>query len=336
MREIIELIVPIKTFCMEQVYAKMIKEARSKEISMLRSSLYLRATTTTLNLLLKISIFICIVCALNMDNRFTASSVYVVVSYYGMLFTSMIQLWPLLVSHAKEAFITIEKIKELLLLNIMIQSALNESDKNEIRVENDSEKLLMTENFIKTNRFDSENSEIKSISLRNVVNEELKCDYLEFKEEKRFGVVGDATKFFELILNGIKCKSAEININASISYASKAPWIFPGSIRENIVFTEKFNAQKYSQVLKICALAREIETLPANDETFIDDVHINDSIKARINLARCVYRDADIYLIDNCFTMIAANDRDLSKDIFKAVIKNFLKVAINFPVSFSS
>lgn len=314
---------------MEQVYAKMVKEARSQEIDMMRSSMYLRATTTILNLILKFTIFICIVSALNMDNRFTASSVYVIISYYSMLFTSMLQFWPLLVTHASETFVAVERIRELLLLNYIIdnnntrRSSLSANDKNEISDEN-LKKLLMLENSIKAQRFVNDNCEIRGVTLRNVVSKELKCDYVELMEGKCYGVVAkenSSAELFDLILGEIECDSGTICINGSISFAPRNPWIFSGCIRENIVFTEQFDAQRYSQVLQVCALAKEIERLPANDETFIDDVCINDSIKARINLARCVYRDADIYLIDNCFASI-----NEAKDIFKGIFKNFLKV----------
>lgn len=331
MSEIIKQIESIKTFCMEQVYAKTVKDSRSKEIDMLRSSLYLRATVNTMSLLLKFSIFVCIVSALNIDNHFTARSAYVIISYYSMLFTSMLQLWPLLVTHAKEAFCVVERIEELLLLstdsntiNDNSRLALSLSDKSEI-CEN-SEKLLMSEDVCKMKRIVNENFEIKSISLRGCVarKEELRCDYVEVIEGKSYGIVGEeATKFLEVILGEIDCDSGEIILNGTLSYVGHNPWIFSGCIRDNIIFTEIFSSERYSQVLQICALDSEIETLPTGDDTFIDSACINDSFKARINLARCIYRNADIYLIDECFKAI--RDDKMGRSIFSAV-KEFLKV----------
>lgn len=331
MSEIIKHIESIKTFCMEQVYAKMVKDSRSKEINMLRSSLYLRATVNSMSLLLKFSIFICIVSALNMDNRFTASSAYVIISYYSMLFTSMLQFWPLLVTHAREAFSVVERIQKLLLhsdcntINDNSRLTLNAADKNEI-CEN-SEKLLMSEDVVKMKRIVNENFEIKNVSLQCCVvrKEEFRCDYVELQEGKSYGVVGrNSTKLLELILGEIEYDSGEIIVNGSLSYVGLNPWIFSGCIRDNIIFTETFNSERYSQVLKICALDKEIETLPTGDDTFIDSTCINDSFRARINLARCIYRNADIYLIDDCLSMI--RDDKMCKNIFKAILDDFLKV----------
>lgn len=331
MSEIIKQIESIKTFCMEQVYAKMVKDSRTKEINMLCNSLYLRASVNITSLLLKLAIFLCIISALNLDNRFTASSAYVIISYYSMLFTSMIQFWPLLVTNAKEAFGVVEKIQNLLLIstesntiNDNSRLALNVSDKSEI-YEN-SEKLLMSEDVVKVKRIVNENFEIKNILLRSCVTseEKLRCDYVELMEGKSYGIVGEkASKFLEVILGEIDCDSGEIIVNGSLSYVGLNPWIFSGCIRDNIIFTEVFNSERYSQVLKICALDKEIETLPTGDDTFIDSACISDSFKVKLNLARCIYRNADIYIIDDCFRMIC--DDKIGKFIFEGV-KSFLEV----------
>lgn len=331
MSEIIKHIESIKTFCMEQVYAKIVKDSRSKEINMLRSSLYLRAAVNITNILLKFSIFICIVTALNLDKRFSASSAYVIISYYSMLFTSMLQFWPPIVTHAKEAKCVVEKIEELLLLptdsntiNDNLGLALSMSDKSEI-CEN-SEKLLMSDDVCKVKRIVNENFEIKNVSLRSCVacEEKLRCDYVEIVDGKSYGIVGEkAAKFLEVILGEINCDTGEIILNGNLSYVGHYPWIFSGCIRDNIIFTEIFNSERYSQVLKICALESEIETLPTSDDTFIDSAFINESFKAKINLARCIYRNADIYLVDECFKAI--KDDKMAISIFRDV-KTFLKV----------
>jgi hypothetical protein len=251
-----------------------------------------------------------------------------------MLFTSMLQFWPLLVTHAKEAFRVVEKIEDLLLvptdsseIDDYARLALNLSDKNEI-CEN-SEKLLMSEDVCKAKRIVNENCEIKSISLRNCVarKEELRCDYVEIIEGKSYGIVGEkASKFLEVILGEIDCDSGEIILNGSLSYAGKNPWIFSGCIRDNIIFTEIFDSERYLQVLKICAIDKEIETLPTGDDTFIDSACINDSFKARINLARCIYRNADIYLVDECFKTI--RDDKMGWSIFRG-LRSFLEVIMS-------
>ena len=332
MAEILNNIVSIKSFCMEKYYAKLVNASRMKEINMLRSSLYLRATVNSMSLLLKFSIFLCLVGALNTDNHLTASSAYVIISYYSMLFASMLQFWPLLVTHAKEAFCVVEKIQQLLLhptdsnkINDNFRLTLKTSDKKSEICESISEEMLMSEN-VKMIRIMNEKFENANISLRNCVinKEELRCDFLDL-DTKCYGVVGEnGTKFIKLILGEIEFDSGEIFVNGSLSYVGRKPWIFSGNIRDNIIFTEVFDEERYSRVLKACALDEEIEKLPIGDETFLDDSIVNDSFKARISIARCIYRNAAIYFMDDCFEMMRNNS--MRKNIFRSVLKEFMKV----------
>lgn len=312
---------------MEQLYAVMIKDIRNKEIDMVRGSLYLRATSISIHIILKLSIFVCIVSVLNMNNHLNASNVYVIISYYTMLFTSMLQFWPLLVTHAKEAYESINKIQNLLLDNENMKMT---STKVELSTTNET--LLMTENDIKrekTRRSINEGSEIKSISIRNITltKDNLTCDCIEINEAKCYAIIGDSTSslsssFLQLLLGEMEVDYGEIEINGCISYASKHAWIFPGSIRENITFTEKFDNDRYMTILKMTQIDKEVEALPIGDDTFIDELNSYAVLRDKINIARCIYRHADIYLFDDCFCNFKDNTRStMCSDIFKKLLK---------------
>jgi ABC-type multidrug transport system fused ATPase/permease subunit len=329
MSEIIKQIENIKTFCMEQLYAMMIKDKRNKEIDMVRGSLYLRATSISLNFILKLSIFVCIVSVLNMNGYLTTSKVYVIILYYNMLFTSMLQFWPLLATHAREAYNAVIKIENLLLdasfnKKIIIDDEIKENS-------NITETLLMKDNINeKIKRTVNENSEIKGISINNITfsKDNLKCDCIEINEAKCYAIIENLTSsssssssFLKLLLGEMEQDYGEIEINGSMSCVSKDMWIFPGSIRENIIFTESFNADRYKDVLKLTQIDKEIKALPIGDDTFIEEFSANELFKIKINIARCIYRDADIYLFDKCFENI------LNEVSYKEIIKTFLKVA---------
>lgn len=318
MSNIIKRIEDIKVFCMEQVYAMMIKDRRNREIDMMRGSLYLRATSISLHFVLKLSIFVGIVSVLNMNKYLSANSVYVIISYYTMLFTSMLQFWPHLVMHANDSYKAVKKIQNLLI----------EDDTTVEKQKRKGSKEVLLKEQEKSLRVINEVSEIKSISIRDiqVTNETLKCDNIEINEQKCYVIIGDSTLpsfFIQLLLGEAEMKNGKIEINGSISYATQNGWIFPGSIRENIVFTEKFDNDRYMNILKMTQIDKDIETLPIGDDTFVDEFSANEIFKARINLARCIYRESDIYLLDNCFEKF--ND-ETSRSLFKDIAKNFLKV----------
>lgn len=59
--------------------------------------------------------------------------------------------------------------------------------------------------------------------------------------------------------------------SCSMSYASQEPWVFPNTIRQNICFGQKCDQKLYNEIMKLCALAEDIEMLPDGDLTVIGD-----------------------------------------------------------------
>lgn len=77
------------------------------------------------------------------------------------------------------------------------------------------------------------------------------------------------------------------------------PWVINQTLRENILFGEEYNEERYYQTLESCALLPDLDMLPAGDKTEIGEKGINLSggQKARIALARACYRDSDVYML---------------------------------------
>lgn len=90
------------------------------------------------------------------------------------------------------------------------------------------------------------------------------------------------------------------------------------------MFNQPLDLNRYQKVIEACQLTRDLEILPAGDNTEIGEKGINLSggQKARIGLARSVYQDQDILLFDD---PISALDSHVKKDIFHQVFQGFLK-----------
>ena len=352
MNEIIQGIQVIKFFAWEQPFAKTIKEIRSREINGVRGSLYLRAIIYSFNFISKLSIFICLISYLYLGNIFTASSIFIVTSYFNLLYTSMLQFWPMAVTHVCEGFISIRRIQTFLSYNdtkpvmpTVTNKQSHDDEKDKIDENNDEnnveEKLLMEIKAATTKistvpkRILNQNLERKGIFMRNASatwsddKQGLNCDYLELSEQKLYGIVGQVgagkSTLLHVILGELELDSGEIEINGTVSYSSQDPWIFEGTIRQNILFIEKFDEDRYGNVIKVCSLERDLELFTNGDETFVGErgSTLSGGQKARINLARCLYRNTDIYLLDD---PLSAVDVKVGKFIYENAIKKFLKV----------
>lgn len=138
------------------------------------------------------------------------------------------------------------------------------------------------------------------------------------------GPVGSGkSTILHTILRELEIDKGELNVNGIISYSAQEPWLFEATIRQNILFTEQYNEIRYKQVLRICALERDLKLLPYADYTIIGErgCSLSGGQRARIHLARAIYRKADIYLLDD---PLSAVDTLVGKHIFDNCIKDFL------------
>ena len=117
---------------------------------------------------------------------------------------------------------------------------------------------------------------------------------------------------------------APVSLSGSVSYVEQQHWIQNATVRDNILFGSEFDARKYARVVKGCQLTHDLSILPAGDLTEIGEKGINLSggQKARLSLARAVYKMPDILLLDD---PISALDAHVRKMIFKKVFCDILK-----------
>jgi ATP-binding cassette subfamily C (CFTR/MRP) protein 4 len=84
--------------------------------------------------------------------------------------------------------------------------------------------------------------------------------------------------------------SGTVSNGGTISYASQEPWLFVGTVRQNILFGQPFEAEKYKEVVRICALQKDFEMFRHGDRTLVGEkgISLSGGQRARINLARYV------------------------------------------------
>ncbi|MFH4976944.1 hypothetical protein AB6A40_003653 [Gnathostoma spinigerum] len=126
------------------------------------------------------------------------------------------------------------------------------------------------------------------------------------------------------ILRETRKTSGHLKVKGTVAFASQDAWIFSGTIRENILFGLPFDKKKYADTIRVCALKKDFSQLPYGDRSYVGDrgQSLSGGQKARISLARAVYRDADIYLLDD---PLSAVDAAVGRYLFEKCVAEHLK-----------
>ncbi|XP_049301233.1 uncharacterized protein LOC125774907 [Anopheles funestus] len=138
------------------------------------------------------------------------------------------------------------------------------------------------------------------------------------------GPVGSGkSTLLQVILGELELDDGRVEIHGTVSYAPQEPWLFGGSVRNNILFTEEYDERRYLRVVRVCALEKDFELFPHGDQTIVGErgISLSGGQKARVNLARAIYRRADIYLLDD---PLSAVDTHVGKHIYELCIRDFL------------
>ena len=85
-----------------------------------------------------------------------------------------------------------------------------------------------------------------------------------------------------------------------VSYAAQESWLLSETLKDNILFAEPYEEERYKAVLEACALEADLELLDDGDETEIGEkgVTLSGGQKARVTLARAVYSPTEVVLLD--------------------------------------
>jgi ABC-type multidrug transport system fused ATPase/permease subunit len=117
--------------------------------------------------------------------------------------------------------------------------------------------------------------------------------------------------------------TCSIRKDIKIAYCSQIPWIIQGTIEENILFGSTLRKEWLKRVISVCQLDRDVASFPAGLSTLIGErgVLLSGGQRARLQLARAVYADADLYILDD---PLSACDAIVGKSLFRGCIKDFL------------
>ncbi|CAG9860600.1 unnamed protein product [Phyllotreta striolata] len=323
MNEIIQSIQVIKMYAWEKPFAGMIKKLRQKELKVLKQTSYIRGLIMSFIMFTSRSaIFLTVVTYILIGEHITAEKVFLIISYYQILRQTMTVYFPQGVAMVAEGFVSISRIEEF-----MKTEETNVGDPSPI----DRYWQIKPKKYPKRPMQSAQRGDayIQIIHGHSKYGDILCLEdlNLEFKPGQTVAVVGPVgagkSCLLHLIMGELPLFSGKLNLRGVVSYASQEPWLFVGSVRQNILFGRRFDYHRYREVIKVCALTRDFSILPFGDRTIVGErgVSLSGGQRARVNLARCVYKEADIYLLDD---PLSAVDIQVGQQLFEACIKRYL------------
>ncbi|XP_076004891.1 ATP-binding cassette sub-family C member 4-like isoform X3 [Genypterus blacodes] len=310
MNEVVSGVRIIKMYAWEKPFAALVSEVRRKEISKIMMSSYLRGLNmASFFCASKIIVFVTFTVYVLLGNTISASRVFVTVSLYSAVQLTVTLFFPAAIEKLFETRVSVQRIQEFLMLDEVTNSGsvLPQEEKKDVSVE--IKDLICYWD-----------KSLDAPSLQNIS--------LSLKSPQLLAVIGPVgagkSSLLSSILGELPLEKGVLNVKGQLTYASQQPWVFPGTIRSNILFGKEMNPQKYENVLRACALKRDMELLPDGDLTLIGDrgATLSGGQKARLNLARAVYQDADIYLLDD---PLSAVDAEVGRHLFERCICGLLK-----------
>ncbi|CAJ1086991.1 LOW QUALITY PROTEIN: multidrug resistance-associated protein 4-like [Xyrichtys novacula] len=318
MNEVVSGIRIIKMYAWEKPFSALVTEVRRKEISQILKSSYLRGLNmATFFASSKVIVFSTFTVYVLLGNTITASVVFVTVSLYGTIKLTVTLFFPLAVEKLSETVVSICRIKTFLLLEEVKRRNL------ELPLEEKKEAFVEIEKL--TCYWDKS---LDAPSLQNVS--------ITLKSHQLLTIIGPVgagkSSLLSAILGELQADTGTLKVRGRLTYAAQQPWVFPGTIRSNILFGKELNQKKYERVIDACALKKDMELLPDGDLTLIGDrgATLSGGQKARVNLARAVYQDADIYLLDD---PLSAVDAEVGKHLYEKCICGLLKNKIRIVVT---
>lgn len=306
MNEVLDGIKVLKLYAWEPSFEQQISDIRSEEVKNLKKMSYLGAVQTFIfnstPFFVALASFMSFVLS-SPQNILDAEIAFVSISYFNIIRRPLNQL-PNLVTQIISAQVSLERLNRYLNASELHPNSVTHFDDNDgIAISIKDGNLTWDE-------------ELEPV---------LQDINLDIKRGDLIAVVGQVGSGKSSLLSSMigELEKAEINtminVVGKVSYVPQQAWMQNSTLQYNITFGRQYNERLYERVLEACALKPDLEMLPKKDKTEIGEKGINLSggQKQRVAMARAVYNNGDVYLLDD---PLSAVDAHVGQHIFEHVI----------------
>ncbi|KAJ5294250.1 hypothetical protein N7508_009071 [Penicillium antarcticum] len=340
-QEILQAVRFVKYFGWESSFLGRLKELRGREIRSIQTLLALR------NLILCVSMSIPTFASMlafityalsnhNLDPAPIFSSL--------ALFNSLrlpLNMLPMIIGQVTDAWTALNRIQEFLLAEEQKED-IEVDDKMENAIE--IERASFTWERLPTDEKDAEKAEKaqkaekKSPSPKNPQGEftveklsepfKLKDMTIEVGRNELLAVIGTVgcgkSSLLSALAGDMRVTDGTVRLSTTRAFCPQYAWIQNTSVRNNILFGKEYDETWYEQVVDACALTPDLEILPNGDQTEIGErgITVSGGQKQRLNIARAIYFNAEMVLMDD---PLSAVDAHVGRHIMDKAICGLLK-----------
>lgn len=338
MNELLNAIRVIKMYAWEKPFSQLVDKVRLREIKLLRLQAIFQGLLIGLFFVTgKIIVLCALVAYFLVGGSISAEMVFVVSAMFNTVRLTLTLFLPFAIQFYAEYKVTTTRIEKFLVLaehsenehgNALQDRNANGPSKDDIlsaiaetKIDNPDIGIHMM-NF--SAKWGDETAVLKDINL-------------DVKPGQLVMIVGPVGAGKSSILHSL-CGEAQsisgtLTINGRMVYVPQEPWIFSASVRQNILFgRQSYEVERYEKALTVSQLNQDISGFPHGDATVVGDkgAALSGGQKARINLARAIYYDADIYLLDD---PLSAVDASVGRLLFEKCVMEHLSSKIRILVT---
>ncbi|XP_072203490.1 multidrug resistance-associated protein 1-like isoform X2 [Excalfactoria chinensis] len=293
----------LKLYAWEPSYQRKVMDIREREVDVLKSSGYLTTysmlTLTCIPFMVSMAMF-GVYFYLDKENVLTAAKVFTSISLFNILRLPLFDL-PSVISAVAQTKVSLSRLEDFLFAEDLNPEDVDTNYSGNHAVELIGASFCWEKNGLPV---------LKNLSV-------------SIPEGSLVAVVGQVgsgkSSFLSALLGEMEKLEGTVHRRGSVAYFAQQAWIQNGSLQENILFGSDLNRSYYELVLESCALLPDLEQLPNGDQTEIGErgVNISGGQKQRVSLARAVYSNADLYLLDD---PLSAVDVHVGKHLFEKLI----------------
>ncbi|KPJ13568.1 ABC transporter C family member 12 [Papilio machaon] len=355
MNEFINGIQVIKMYAWEKPFQNMVRLSRINELKYLQRSIFVRSVFVGFMLFTeRTTLFITCLTIVLTGSILTATTIYPIQQFFNIVQMNLTFILPIAIASLSEMFVALERIQGVLMMEerddlvppngitngvhpitfngnkmskpsdpvvaakyveLDKQTALRPAEKPKISVNAPFEYAVEMYGVSASWSKSNDKMTLKNISMR-------------LRKGKLCAIIGPVgsgkSSLLQVFLKEFSICEGSFNVNGRLSYACQESWLFPASVRDNILFGLPYDARKYKEVCRVCSLMPDFKQFPFGDQSLVGErgVSLSGGQRARINLARAVYREADIYLLDDPLSAVDAN---VGRQLFDECINGYLR-----------